>query len=425
MNRLRACSFYAVKAVGVALLAFACQNAVAQVRQAPDDIKAFKRSVDVRDASLIPGAVEQSGLTVAAQHYNHTGEDALFSVDLKGRRIVAIQITISNHSGVKVLLDSRIKAASLEPLSGKELYRRTERSATGVGVMLNILSFGMSTSLLVQDSEAANEAVAANFYRKSLREKVLQPGESVSGFVFFDSEALSKVNACLTVPFHSLDRLASLNIRVPVSGLENAGCHEDGTAPSPPRQAPVAPSPAAVAAPDRESMKENRGDPSVSMAPPIATGPSRAAPPPAAPTVRTETLTLPNGDRYEGEVIGTVRTGRGRYFYANGDRYEGEFLNDAAHGKGVYFYASGDRYEGEFRQGQQNGRGIYRYAHGDRYEGEFQSGAQAGAGTYHYGNGDRYEGLFANGVRHGPGIYHFKSGDSQPQIFDMGTEVVK
>jgi hypothetical protein len=415
------------------LLPFGLQDAAAQIRigdhrlgrHAPFDVAAFKRSVDVQDASLIPGAVEQSGLTVAAQHYARTGEDALFSVDLKEARIIAVQLTVSNHSGVKVLLGNHIRAMSLESMTGVELFRRTERSATGVGTFLNVLSLGRGTTALRLDTAAANEAVAANFYRKSLREKVLQPGESVSGFVFFDSEALSKVNACLTVPFHSLDRLASLSIRVPVSGLEKAGCHEDGTAPSPPRQAPVAPSPAAVAAPDRESMKENRGDPSVSMAPPIATGPSRAAPPPAAPTVRTETLTLPNGDRYEGEVIGTVRTGRGRYFYANGDRYEGEFLNDAAHGKGVYFYASGDRYEGEFRQGQQNGRGIYRYAHGDRYEGEFQSGAQAGAGTYHYGNGDRYEGLFANGVRHGPGIYHFKSGDSQPQIFDMGTEVVK
>lgn len=418
MNRLRACSFFVFRAVSVALLAFACQNAVAQVRQAPDDIKAFKRPVDVRDASLIPGAVAQSGLTVAAQHYTGTGEGALFSVDLKAKRIVAIQITISNHSGVKVLLDSRMRAVSLEPLSGTELYRRTERSATGVGVALNILSFGMSTSLLVQDSEAANEAVAANFYRKSLREKVLQPGESVGGFVFFDSEALSKVDACLSVPLHALDRLASLTIRVPVSGLENARCRNDNAL-VPPRSVSDAPPPVAVATPDPEPVIERPVVPSV--VPELASKPET----PDVLAVRTKTLSLPNGDRYEGDLIGLVRTGKGRYFYANGGRYEGEFLNDAAHGKGVYFFVSGDRYEGDFHHGEQSGRGVYYYASGDRYEGEFQSGVQAGAGIHYYSDGDRYEGAFANGVRHGPGTFHFKSGESRSMVYDMGMEVKK
>ena len=427
--------FLAGGLLGLCLLPFGLQDAVAQIRigdhrlgrHAPFDVAAFKRSVDVQDASLIPGAVSQSGLTVAARHYTHTGEDALFAVDLKEARVVAVQLTVSNHSGVKLLLGAGVHAQSLLPLNGVELFRRTERSTKGSGALLNVLSLGRGTTALRLDTEAANEAVAANFYRKSLREKVLQPGESVSGFVFFDSEALSKLNACLAVPFHSLDRLASLNIQVPVSGLENASCHDDGAVSVPqPRQRSDEPPTVAVGATDREPTSEGKlVAPPPSSASPVEPELPTAPIAPAAPPMRTDTLTLPNGDRYEGDLIGLVRTGKGRYFYANGGRYEGEFLNDAAHGKGVYFFVSGDRYKGEFHHGEQSGRGVYYYANGDRYEGEFQSGVQAGAGIHYYSDGDRYEGAFANGVRHGPGTFHFKSGESRSMVYDMGTEVKK
>ena len=68
-------------------------------------------------------------------------------------------------------------------------------------------------------------------------------------------------------------------------------------------------------------------------------------------------ITLPNGDRYEGEVIGVTRTGKGIYTFANGDRYEGDFLDNSFHGKGTE-YVGGDVYSGDFVRNIKTGQGT-------------------------------------------------------------------
>jgi hypothetical protein len=154
-----------------------------------------------------------------------------------------------------------------------------------------------------------------------------------------------------------------------------------------------------------------------------------------SPLQKTTTqTTLPNGDRYEGEVIGVTRTGTGIYTFANGDRYEGEFADNFFHGKGTQTYANGDVYVGDFQRSLKTGQGSYRYANGDRYdggfvdnlfhgkgkhsfksgdgfEGEFNRGIKQGQGTYRFANGDRYEGSFVDNLFNGRGVMVFANGD--------------
>lgn len=221
-------------------------------------------------------------------------------------------------------------------------------------------------------------------------------------------------------------------------------------------------------------------EPPVSAAPasprPTTTASAKpSAPEATAPQATTSpgrvNMTLPNGDRYEGEVLGHVRNGlglyvfangnryeggfaanrfngkgtmtfaggasyvgefrddlkvgRGIYRYANGDRYEGEFVNDEFSGKGVLILTNGERYEGDFRANAKNGRGVHHFADGARYEGEFAAGLQNGTGTYYYKNRDKYTGQFANGVRHGKGVYTFANGDTRAMEFVNGVEKPK
>jgi hypothetical protein len=417
-------------------------------RHAPYDVLAFKRPVDIRDASLIPGAVERAGLTVAAEHYDREGEDTQFSVDLKESRIVAIQVTISNLSSVKVLVDGRVRAGNLAPLSGEELLKRTERSTKGSGMFLNILSLGRGTTALRLDTDAANEAVAGNYQQKSLRDKVLQPGETTSGFVFFDTEALARTVTCLSVSVHSLDRWAYLALVAPIHGLNRTGC-SDVTAAGPDGRPPkTTDATSAVKESHRDSpappvskhhqpvssIAKPATPPAESPRPPVPVAVSRpdAAAPPIVVPHQGETVVAvrkgmkhydyTNGDRYEGEFYANQPHGRGTYFFASGDRYEGEFQYGKQNGHGTYFFSSGDRYEGQFIADSQSGQGSYHYANGDKYQGEFQSGKQHGRGTYYYASGDRYEGLFVDGTRHGSGVYHFRNGTKRPMNFIKGTE---
>ncbi len=130
------------------------------------------------------------------------------------------------------------------------------------------------------------------------------------------------------------------------------------------------------------------------------------------PAVKAMTLlNMPNGDKYEGEAIGVIRTGRGVYTFANGDRYEGELLDNFSHGKGTQTYANGDVYTGDFVRSVSTGQGSYRYANGDRYDGGFLNNFLHGKGLQTFKSGDTYEGEFENGKKQGLGIYRFANGD--------------
>jgi hypothetical protein len=135
------------------------------------------------------------------------------------------------------------------------------------------------------------------------------------------------------------------------------------------------------------------------------------------------TQTLANGDVYTGDFVKGAKTGRGIYQFANGDRYDGNFIDNIFSGKGVIVFASGDHYEGDIVNGVKNGQGIHYFASKDRYEGGFLNGAQSGPGTHYYFSGDKYEGGFANGVRHGKGLYRFADGQLAEQEFLNGVEM--
>ena len=122
-------------------------------------------------------------------------------------------------------------------------------------------------------------------------------------------------------------------------------------------------------------------------------------------------LNMPNGDRYEGEAIGVVRSGKGTYVFANGDKYEGELLDNFFHGKGTQTYVNGDVYTGDFLRSAKTGQGVYRYINGDKYEGGFLNNILHGKGLQTYKSGDTYEGEYENGNKQGRGIYRFANGD--------------
>lgn len=152
------------------------------------------------------------------------------------------------------------------------------------------------------------------------------------------------------------------------------------------------------------------------LAAPVAPAATQTVPAPVpvaalTPQKTSTKVTLPNGDRYEGEAIGIMRTGIGTYIFANGDRYEGEFADNFFHGKGTQTYVSGDVYTGDFRRSVKTGQGSYRYANGDSFEGGFIDNVFHGKGRHTFKSGDSFEGEFNRGIKQGPGTYRFANGD--------------
>lgn len=146
--------------------------------------------------------------------------------------------------------------------------------------------------------------------------------------------------------------------------------------------------------------------------PPALVAPAAPSVQPAAPVRSRASYALPNGDRYEGDVLGARRSGQGVYHFANGDRYEGLFADDRFAGKGVMRFANGDRYEGEFDGITKQGQGAMVFANGDRFEGQFEANQYHGRGSFTFAaTGERYSGDYQRGLKHGQGEQLFANKD--------------
>lgn len=131
-----------------------------------------------------------------------------------------------------------------------------------------------------------------------------------------------------------------------------------------------------------------------------------------------ELATLPNGDRYQGEVTDGVLNGPGIYLWANGDRYEGTFLSALPHGKGTYTWADGRQYVGDFLQGKREGQGVLSWPNGDRFTGGFVANKREGQGVMTWHTGEVYRGQFQAGTIHGEGEYAWPNGNRHKGLFD-------
>lgn len=115
-----------------------------------------------------------------------------------------------------------------------------------------------------------------------------------------------------------------------------------------------------------------------------------------------DTVTLPDGSQYEGELQAQRFQGAGRLEWPDGSVYIGEFQQGLMHGVGERVWADGRRYAGEFEDGVAHGEGLLIDANETRYEGQFVAG-QFVQGVQTDVSGTRYEGTFQQNLLHGDG----------------------
>ena len=106
-----------------------------------------------------------------------------------------------------------------------------------------------------------------------------------------------------------------------------------------------------------------------------------------------QVLDLPDGAKYEGEVVNGKPNGKGVAVYPpqgerTGDRYEGDWVDGRFHGKGTLTWHGGS-YEGDFVDGKPHGRGTLS-DEGWYYEGDFLRGYFHGKGTLEADDGRHY-----------------------------------
>ena len=86
--------------------------------------------------------------------------------------------------------------------------------------------------------------------------------------------------------------------------------------------------------------------------------------------IRNGTIEFPNGDKYEGEIMGDMAYGEGRMNYANGDYYTGQFDQDVRSGYGELKMRKGNVYKGDFKNNLYDGEGEFKFKNGNYYVGK-------------------------------------------------------
>ena len=111
-----------------------------------------------------------------------------------------------------------------------------------------------------------------------------------------------------------------------------------------------------------------------------------------------ETKTLYNGKIIRGvKVNGQIK--KGTIEYPNGDKYEGEIMGDMAFGQGEMNYQNGDWYTGNFEQDKKSGWGKLVLQKGNVYKGNFKDDKFEGEGEFQFKNGNSYVGKRSNSYK--------------------------
>lgn len=130
--------------------------------------------------------------------------------------------------------------------------------------------------------------------------------------------------------------------------------------------------------------------------------------------------TLPDGAKYEGDLVRGTFHGKGKLVWPDGHFYEGDFEFGQFHGEGVLKTAV-FRYEGQFTSGGATGEGEISYSNGDKYLGQVLEAVPHGHGVLTQRDGTEYKGEFVYGDYHGYGELSDTSGFLYSGHFDKGV----
>ena len=127
------------------------------------------------------------------------------------------------------------------------------------------------------------------------------------------------------------------------------------------------------------------------------------------------TLNFLSGNRYAGELKGSMMAGRGEYAWkAEQVQYAGDFTRNTLEGQGAYEWKDGSKYEGEIKAGLRHGSGVFRSPDGTLvYDGQWQEGKRHGVGklTYDSEGKECYEGEWQLDLKVGKGTMRYASGN--------------
>lgn len=106
---------------------------------------------------------------------------------------------------------------------------------------------------------------------------------------------------------------------------------------------------------------------------------------------------LSTNDSYEGEWQNDIPNGKGKYVFADKYTYLGDVKMAEVTGKGTITWPNGEKYEGEVLNGNRHGQGKFFSSNGKIiYDGEWKNNVKSGMGKIYDSNNNAQDGYFLN-----------------------------
>ena len=182
--------------------------------------------IPFKEASMLEGYSNVKGIDIHARVINEDEQESYFDEDLTSDGIYPVLTRITNNSKSKVLvysvdatLNKRLLTLPLQKII-EPYQKKVALKGALLGAVGNVISFGMRVASGADDKEAAEaqayiEEIRNEFYSKSLKEQLLYPGDTISGFVFFDNKKLKGDNQ-LAIKMQFMNSLKKYNLETKI-----------------------------------------------------------------------------------------------------------------------------------------------------------------------------------------------------------------
>ena len=181
--------------------------------------------IPFKEATMLKGYTEFMDVAIYAKTINDDKQELYFEEEVEDEGIYPVLVYITNNSKEKVIIFSKDGVLDQMPQIGiteiiKPYQSSVLTSKAVFATVFNITSFGMRMAdggdkMADGHAQAHVEEIRNEFYTKTLKQTLLYPGDSIVGFMFFDSLRV-KDNSTLWIQMQFLNSLQKHDLKTKV-----------------------------------------------------------------------------------------------------------------------------------------------------------------------------------------------------------------
>jgi hypothetical protein len=203
----------------IILLFFVLISSGCNIYQNPSEVASLNTKIPFKDASLIHSSVNKNDIVVAAEIPNSDIQNRMFSESLSSTYI-PILITITNNSNKRIFFNQaniKTKTANLKPVPLVEVIE----SLQGHFWLTIRMIFGAPLVEGMNEKQRRDEAVVVNMYNKTIKPSIIQPQQTIQGYLFFDSQKAGHGRYKIITNFQKLRKVEYFNVETSVTDMRD------------------------------------------------------------------------------------------------------------------------------------------------------------------------------------------------------------